>query len=100
LQARAKKIREEHKQATQKTINTAVAAGSAFAVGYAEAAYPDSFGKGVMGVDTSLLIGLVGVAAPMVGLVNDEMTADVVEAIGLGALASYAAKKGRETAAK
>lgn len=89
----------EAKKATATAIGTASAAGAAFGVSYLEAAYPDSFGQGVFGIDTSLLIGIVGVGLGATGMAGDESTNHIVESIGIGSLASYAAKMGRERGA-
>ena len=100
LQARAKKVREDSKHATAQITNSAAAAGSAFGISYLEAAYPEGIGKGVFGIDTSLLIGIVGVGVGATGMVSDRMSSDLIEAMGIGALSAYAAKKGREKGAE
>jgi hypothetical protein len=98
--AALKKVRDESKHATQQIVHVAAASGSAFGVSYLETAYPDGIGAGIFGVDTSLLLGLVGVAAGATGMVGDKDTADMLESIGIGSLAAYAAKKGREKGAE
>lgn len=94
--AALKKVREDSKHATQQIVHVAAAAGSSFGVSYLEAAYPTGIGAGIFGVDTSLLVGLLGVAAGATGMVGDKQTAELLESIGIGSLAAYAAKKGRE----
>lgn len=100
LAQRVKRAKEEQKKAVQAAMNTASAAGAAFGVSYLEAAYPDSFGQGVFGVDASLLVGLVGVGLGATGMAGDAQTSAIVESMGMGALAAYAAKKGREKGAE
>ena len=98
--AALKRVRDESKKGVQQIVHVAAASGSAFGVSYMEAAYPDGIGAGIFGVDTSLLLGLVGVAAGATGMVGDKDTAELLESIGIGSLAAYAAKKGREKGAE
>lgn len=99
LQQRAKKIREESQKASQIAMNTGVAAGSAFGISYLEAAYPTGIGAGVFGMDLSLIVGIAGVGASAAGLVSGQ-NAQLLESAGIGALAAFAAKKGKEKGAE
>jgi len=100
LKARSEKMKLEAKKATASAISTASAAGAAFGVSYLETAYPDGIGKGVFGIDTSLLVGVLGVAVGATGMAGDDQTNHIVESVGIGSLAAYAAKMGRERGAK
>lgn len=95
-----KRERSAAKEATETLIETAMSAGSAFGLSYLRAAYPQSVGKGVFGMDVDLLAGLVGVGAGATGLVKDKTMSAYLEALGVGALAAYAARKGSEMGSK
>lgn len=91
------RTRQEAKLAVQSGVKTGVGMGSAFGVSYIEARYPDK--AKVFGLDVSLLIGVGATAAGALGYAGDKETNDVVEAIGNGALAAFAAKKGAQMGA-
>lgn len=92
------KVREEGKAAVEAGIRTGAGMASAFGVAYMENRYPDK--SKVFGVDVSLLVGVAGTAAGAFGLVGDEQTNRIVEAIGNGALFAFTAKKGAEMGAE
>jgi hypothetical protein len=99
LKRASEKMKLEAKKATHSAIGVASAAGAAFGVSYLETRYPDGIGKGVFGIDTSLLVGVVGVALGATGMAGDEQSNHIVENVGIGSLAAYAAKMGRERGA-
>lgn len=100
LENARKKMKLEAKKATQSAIGVAGSAGAAFGVSFLETRYPDGIGKGVFGIDTSLLVGVLGVGLGATGMAGDEQTSHLVESIGIGSLAAYAAKMGRERGAQ
>lgn len=97
-----KRQREKSREATESLVETTMSAGSAFAIGYLEEKYPDLKGanKGIFGIDASLVAGLVGVGIGATGIIKDKTMARYAEALGVGALAAYAASKGAEMARK
>jgi len=89
-----KKLNEKSKEAMQAGLRTGVGMGSAFGMGYIEGRYPDK--AKVLGVDLSLLVGVVGTAVGAFEMAGDDQTNSLVEAVGNGALFAFAAKKGGE----
>ena len=99
LKAWNKKRAEESKGAVVAGIRTGAGMGSAFGVGYFEHRYPDK--AQVVGIDLSLLVGVIGTAVGAFGLAGkDKQTNELIEAVGNGALFAFAAKKGAEMGAE
>ena len=95
MKAANKKRSDEAGNAMQAGVRTGAGMGAAFGVGYFEHAWPDK--AQVLGIDVSLLVGVLGTAVGAFGLAGkDKQTNDVIEAVGNGSLFAYAAKKGAE----
>ena len=88
------KVKEDGKAALQAGLRTGAGMGSAFAVTYIERRYPEN--NKVLGLDLSLLIGVVATAAGAFGMAGDKQTNEIIEAVGNGSLFAFAAKKGGE----
>ena len=88
------KAKEEGKKALQAGLRTGAGMGAAFGVTYIEKRYPDN--NKVLGVDLSLLVGVIGTAAGAFNMAGDKQTSEIIEAIGNGSLFAFAAKKGGE----
>jgi hypothetical protein len=86
------RAKKEGKKAVEAGIRTGAGMASAFGVTYIEQRYPKN--NKVLGIDLSLLVGVVATGAGAFGLAGDEETSRVVEAVGNGALFAFAAKKG------
>lgn len=91
--ARAR-ITKEAKVAMDGAVRTGTVMGSAFGMGYVEARYPDK--AKVFGIDVSLLVGVGATTAGVFGWAGDQQSNTIVEGIGIGALAHFAAKKGAQ----
>lgn len=87
-----RKLKEQSEQATEVAVQTATTMTSSFAVSYFEARYKEK--SEVMGMPTSLLVGVGATVAGALGVGGRQ--ANLVRAMGDGALAAYAARRGSE----
>lgn len=92
------RVRDEGKVAVQAGIRTGVGMASAFGTSYVMGRYPDK--AKVFGIDLDLLAGVAGSAVGAFNLAGDKQTSEMLEAAGLGALCSYAARRGGEMGAE
>lgn len=92
--AQLKTLRDKNKEAIGHTIGTAATMGSAFAVSYIEGRYPDK--KDIFGVPVSLAAGVACTIAGVLGAGGDKTANAVLQSVGNGALAAYAAGRGLE----
>ncbi len=89
---RLARLRKENQAAIDKATRTALTMGGALAMAYYKGRNPDR--SEILGVDAALVIGGGLTVAAMMGWAGNQETA--VEALGNGALATYAATKGFE----
>ena len=89
---RLARMRDENKGAVAKATRTAFTMGGALAMAYWHGRYPDK--SEVLGLDASLVVGAGLTVAALMGWAGAQE--DAVEALGNGALATYAATKGFE----
>lgn len=92
------RIKKEGQAAMEAGIRTGAGMASAFGVSYIETRYPDK--NKVFGIELSLLVGIGATAAGAFNLVGDKQASEVFEAVGMGALAAFAARKGAEMGAE
>lgn len=93
---RLAKLRADNKEAIEKATRTALTMGGALAMAYYKGRNPDR--SEILGVDAALVIGGSLTIAAMMGWAGNQETA--VEALGTGALATFAATKGFEMGAE
>ncbi len=93
---RIAKMRRENQAAIDKATRTALTMGGALAMAYYKGRNPDR--ADILGVDAALVIGGGLTIAAMMGWAGNQETA--VEALGTGALATFAATKGFEMGAE
>lgn len=91
-EARLSRLREENEDAIQTATRTAVTMAGALGMSWIKGRYPDK--SEVMGIDSSLVIGGGLMVASMMGWAGESEV--IVESLGVGALAVYAASKGYE----
>lgn len=89
---RLQKFREENKGAITRATRTAFTMGGAFAMAYYHGRYPDK--AEILGLDASLVVGAGLTVAALMGWAGNQE--DAIEALGTGALATFAASKGFE----
>ncbi|KKN15827.1 hypothetical protein LCGC14_0982190 [marine sediment metagenome] len=89
---RMTRMREENKGALAKATRTAFTMGGALAMAYWYGRYPDK--TEILGLDASLVVGAGLTIAALMGWAGAQE--DAAEALGNGALASFAATKGFE----
>lgn len=87
---RLARLREENEQAVSTATRTAVTMGGALGMAWIKGRYPDK--SMILGLDSSLVVGGGLTLAALMGWAGDQEL--VVEALGNGALATYAASKG------
>lgn len=92
-----RRAREKAGEVVENVLCTAETAGTGFALGYAEARFPEAFSRGIFGVNPSLAAGIGCHAFAMFGSGNAD---DHFRAVGNGALTAYAFTKGREFASR
>lgn len=89
---RMSRMREENKSALARATRTAFTMGGALAMAYWHGRYPDK--SEILGLDASLVVGAGLTVAALMGWAGTQE--DAAEALGNGALATYAANKGFE----
>jgi len=89
---RLARMREENEDTVASATRVAVTMGGALAMSWVKGRYPDK--SEILGLDSSLVIGGGLMVAALMGWAGDQEL--VVEALGTGALAVYAASKGYE----
>ena len=91
-QRRLATIRDEQQDAIESATRTAVTMGGAMGMAYWAGRYPDR--AEILGIDASLVVGGSLTVAAMMEWAGDQTL--IVESLGTGALAAYAASKGME----
>jgi hypothetical protein len=87
---RMARVRERNKLAIEGATRTAVTMGGAFGMAWWQGRYPDK--NEILGMDASLVVGGALTVAAMMGWAGSQDV--IVESLGTGALAVYAATKG------
>ena len=90
--ARLTRIREENEDTINSATRTAMTMGGALAMAWWKGRYPDK--ADILGIDAALIVGGGLMVAAIMGWAGDQEL--VVESLGNGALATFAATKGFE----
>lgn len=90
--ARLSRIREENEDTLSSATRTAMTMGGALAMAWWKGRYPDK--SDILGIDAALVVGGGLAIASIMGWAGDQDL--IVESLGNGALATFAATKGLE----
>lgn len=90
LRKRFSDVRKKENGVVRKIVDSAVVSGSAFALAYFDARYPDK--AEILGVPVALALGAACTITQLAGWAGAE--GDLVGSVGTGAMAAFAAAKG------
>jgi hypothetical protein len=90
LRARFANIRKKENGVVRSLVDSALVSGSAFALAYYDARFPDK--AEILGVPVALAVGGAALVTQLAGWAGSE--SDLIGSVGTGALAAYAAAKG------
>lgn len=94
LRNKLAKLTKTSKEALSTGLKTTVAVGSSFGLSWLEARYPER--QKIAGMPLSAVVGGAAMIAGAMGWGGTESTT-ILEAVGIGGLATWAAQRGRES---
>ena len=92
MEATLRRLRDEHETSIESATRTGAAMIGAFGTAWWAGRYPDK--REVFGLDSSLVVGAALNVAALMGWAGKSSA--MVEALGVGALSTWAATKGHE----
>jgi hypothetical protein len=96
---RMKSLREKNKAVIRETVGAGIATATAIGLGYFRQSSPDAYHAGLLGFPPSLVLGILGTGASMLGLGGSE-SAGYLGNVGTGAMAAWGYEMGMSLADK